>query len=135
MLPSIQSPKVDLAVGYANRILIRQQEKAPIPCARELGQKPAQPKRLLLQMEISFRVAVAKPMSPKVPKPSKSCVLGSGTLGVPVTFIPEVVPKEKVAEVMVVPAVIPDPVITNIAPPLRNGLCGLFPAMLPLAFE
>ena len=87
-------------------------------------------------MEISFREAVAKPISPKVPKPSKSDVLGSGTvLGVPLTFIPGVVPKEKVAEVMVVLAVIPDPVITNVATPLRNGLCGLLPAMLPLAFE
>jgi len=37
-----------------------------------------QPKETLLQVEISFREAVAKPMSPKVPKPSKSAALGSG---------------------------------------------------------
>ena len=49
--------------------------------------------------------------------------------------MPEVVPKENVAEVMVVLEVMPGPVITNVAEPLRNGLCGLLPAMLPLAFE
>ena len=97
---------------------------------------PSLAKEILLQVEISFREAVAKPMSPKVPKPSNSDALGSGTVvGVPLTFIPDVVPKEKVAAVMVVLAVIPDPEIINIAPPLRNGLCGLLPAMLPLAFE
>ena len=86
--------------------------------------------------QISFREAVAKPISPTIPKPSRNCALGSGTArGVPTTLIPEVVPNEKVAEVMVVLEVMSGPVMTNVAEPFRNGLCGLFPAMLPLAFE
>ena len=42
---------------------------------------------------------------------------------------------EKVAEVMVVFAVIPDPSIVKVAVWFRNGLCGPLPAMEPSASE
>jgi hypothetical protein len=58
------------------------------------------------------------------PIPAITTELGSGTEGTPATLIPEVVPNENVTEVMVVSAVIPDPVIENVATSFRNGLCG-----------
>jgi hypothetical protein len=50
----------------------------------------------------------------------------------PGTSPPRVVPNEKVADVIVVSAVIPVPVIVNVADSNRKGLCGLFPAIEPL---
>jgi hypothetical protein len=47
--------------------------------------------------------------------------VGSGT-DTPGTVTPAVVPNEKVADVIVVAAVIPAPVIVNVAVSFRNGL-------------
>jgi len=91
------------------------------------------PKKYLLQAEISFREAVAKPISPKVPKPSMSSALGSG-IEKPLIVCPGVVPKEKKTELIVV-GLMSGPVMTKVALLKRNGLCALLPAMLPLAFE
>ena len=52
--------------------------------------------------------------------------LGSGT-DTPATVTPEAVPNENVADVIVVSAVIPAPVMVKVADWLRNGLCGPFP--------
>jgi hypothetical protein len=45
------------------------------------------------------------------------------------TVIPEVVPNENVVDVIVVLAVMPDPVMVNVADWSRKGLCGLILAI------
>jgi hypothetical protein len=49
--------------------------------------------------------------------------------------MPDVVPKENVAAVIVVAAETFGAVMVNVAARLTNGFCGPFPAIEPLAFE
>jgi hypothetical protein len=56
-----------------------------------------------------------------IPHRAKTRELGSGT-ATPPTVTPEVVPKENVADIIVVSAVIPEPVMVNVADSNRKGL-------------
>jgi hypothetical protein len=66
------------------------------------------------------RQHATKPTTP-IPQRDKTRELGSGTI-TPGTLAPVAVPKENVADVTVVSAVIPAPVIVNVADPNRKGL-------------
>ena len=77
-----------------------------------------------------------------MPVTSISQVLGSGTtwgggvqslMHVPVTLLPSVVPNENMALVIVESVVIPSSAREKVAVPVMKGLCGPFPAILPLA--
>jgi hypothetical protein len=74
---------------------------------------------------------------PTSPLPVSSKEIGSGTApggSAPGTLSPASPPNEKIALVTVVSEVTPErPVMWNVALPLRKGLCGLFPAIDPLA--
>jgi hypothetical protein len=64
---------------------------------------------------------IATEATTPIPHKDKTRELGSGTI-TPGTFTPEVVPKENVADVIVVLAVIPAPVMVNVADSNRKGL-------------
>src|SRR5262245_43720022 len=90
---------------------------------------------IFVLQEVSYcrPILRARRASPIRPVPSNSMLVGSGTCGGVGPGGVAVVPNWTTTLLNVELAVTPATDNTNVAVPLRNGLCGLFPAMLPLA--